>query len=80
MRPCHPLSRFRSRSPASPVVPAAIAGLALVLGACGKTPSWPVRELAPSPVPRQSAEAVDRCRQTLTARGDLRPEVATPAD
>ncbi|MEB3156966.1 MAG: N-acetylmuramoyl-L-alanine amidase, partial [Cyanobacteriota bacterium] len=39
-----------------------------------------VRELAPSPVPRQSAEAVDRCRQTLTARGDLRPEVATPAD
>ncbi|MEB3157720.1 MAG: hypothetical protein VKO26_09830, partial [Cyanobacteriota bacterium] len=80
MRPSLPLPPFPSRSPAAPTVPAAIAALALALGACGKAPSWPVRELAPSPVPRQSAEAVDRCRQTLTARGDLRPEVATPAD
>ena len=69
-----------SSAPAATGATTAIAALALALGACGKAPSWPVRELAPSPVPRQSAEAVDRCRQTLTARGDLRPEVATPAD
>jgi hypothetical protein len=65
--------------PAAPVS-VALAALALSLSACGKAPTWPVRELAPSPVPRQSAAALERCRQTLTARGDIRPEVATPAD
>lgn len=67
-------------SPAAFATPASLAALALLLVACGPRPAWQVRELAPSPLPRQSAEAVRRCGQTLIARGDLRPEVATPAD
>lgn len=54
--------------------------LALTLTACAPRPTWPVRELAPSPVPRQSAAAVARCDEALVAAGTLKPEVATPAD
>jgi hypothetical protein len=71
-----PLPASRS----TPAFAATLAALALGLGACSKAPSWPVRTLAPSPVPRQSAAALERCARTLTARGDLQPEVATPAD
>ena len=60
--------------------PATLAALALSLSACGPAPTWRVRELAPSPVAPQKAEAVERCAQTLVARGWLKPEVATPAD
>jgi N-acetyl-anhydromuramyl-L-alanine amidase AmpD len=60
------------------VLPLAV--VALSLSACGPTPPWRVRELAPSPVPPQNQEALERCTQALTARGDLQPEVATPAD
>jgi hypothetical protein len=57
-----------------------LAALALALSACGRPPAWRVRELAPSPVPPQSAEALERCARALTARGDLKPEVPAPAD
>ena len=59
---------------------AVLAALALSLAACGPRPTWPVRELAPSPVPPQGAAALARCGQVLVARGVLRPERATPAD
>ena len=52
----------------------------LLLSACGPRPPWPVRELAPSPVPPQKEEAQERCAQTLTARQGLQSEQATPAD
>ncbi|MFN9621673.1 MAG: N-acetylmuramoyl-L-alanine amidase [Cyanobacteriota bacterium] len=68
------------RPPVPPRAPITLAALALGLAACGTAPSFRVRELAPSPLPPQKAEAVERCARTLTARGDLRPEVATPAD
>jgi N-acetyl-anhydromuramyl-L-alanine amidase AmpD len=60
--------------------PALLLALSLGLVACGRGPSWRVRELAPSPVPPQKKEAVERCARALAARGDLTPERATPAD
>lgn len=57
-----------------------LAALALTLSGCGPAPGWKVRELAPSPVPRQSERALQGCRQTLAARGELKSERATPAD
>ena len=73
----HRLLRF-SRLATAPVT----AVLALSVSACGPRPrpAWPVRELAPSPVPQRSEEALVRCEQALKARGMLRPERATPAD
>ena len=70
------------RTPFAPTT--ALAALAFTLSACVPTtttqPPWPVRDLAPSPVPPQSEAAVQRCGRSLAARGDLQPEVATPAD
>jgi N-acetyl-anhydromuramyl-L-alanine amidase AmpD len=57
-----------------------LAALALTLTACGPPPGWQVRELAPSPVPPQPEEALQRCSQALAAKAALKPERATPAD
>lgn len=57
-----------------------LAALALTLTGCGPRPGWQVRELAPSPVPPQPREALTRCSQALAAKGELKPERATPAD
>lgn len=68
------------RSHAPPHAWGTLVALALVLSACGLAPTWRVRELAPSPVPRQKSEALERCARVLAARRGLKPEVATPAD
>lgn len=62
--------------------PATFGALALVLSlsACGLAPTWRVREMAPSSVLPQKADALERCARALAARGALPPEVATPAD
>ena len=57
-----------------------LSGLALLLTACGPPPAWTVRELAPSPVPPQKEEALERCAQVLSAHKGLQSEQATPAD
>ncbi|MFN9546360.1 MAG: N-acetylmuramoyl-L-alanine amidase [Cyanobacteriota bacterium] len=62
------------------LAPAPLAALALGLSACGPAPTWRVRELPSSPVPRQTPEALERCTRALAAGGALKPEVATPAD
>lgn len=64
----------------SRLLPLVLAALALGLSACGKAPPWRVRELVPSPVLPQKPEALERCAKVLSARGDLQPEVSTPAD
>ena len=57
-----------------------LAGLGFTLTGCGPRPGWQVREIVPSPVPPQPAEALTRCGQALAEKGLLTPERATPAD